>query len=454
MAEAAVSEHMIEAQKRFFQNECGSKFTDPYTRNPDEMSKATKERVINMAIRSTERYRAMKAEGKTHDEIMKAFDEKVEMRVFDYNAPDHEIVRVMSPRDSIMYMKTFLRCGMVAMDPRNGKVKAYVGGPDFKHFKYDMVSTGTRQIGSTAKPFVFSLAMQNGFTPCSTDFENSTRGFGKWQPKGGSHGLGLHPQLRDALAVSSNWVPPQILLRLGAPALVDALHNDFGITSKLDTTLTLALGSCEISLLEMVSAYAAFANYGQRPLPLMVSRICDNRGNVIAEFFPKLNQAISAESSYRMVEMLRGVVTRGTGRRLGAYNFKGDVCGKTGTTNYNADAWWVGFTPEIVCGVWFGGEDRYIHFQSTGEGQGAAAALPIFGKFLRKVYNSKELPYDENAKFIVPSDFKMCEDKIYDNEGGVVYEHSGDGDGEDGDGPHPDPAVAAEDQSAVNDMFN
>ena len=454
MAEAAVSEHMMEAQKRFFQNECGGKFTDPYTRNPDEMSKATKERVINMAIRSTERYRAMKAEGKTHDEIMKAFDEKVEMRVFDYNAPDHEIVRVMSPRDSIMYMKTFLRCGMVAMDPRNGKVKAYVGGPDFKHFKYDMVSTGTRQIGSTAKPFVFSLAMQNGFTPCSTDFENSTRGFGKWQPKGGSHGLGLHPQLRDALAVSSNWVPPQILLRLGAPALVDALHNDFGITSKLDTTLTLALGSCEISLLEMVSAYAAFANYGQRPLPLMVSRNCDNRGNVIAEFFPKLNQAISAESSYRMVEMLRGVVTRGTGRRLGTYNFKGDVCGKTGTTNYNADAWWVGFTPEIVCGVWFGGEDRYIHFQSTGEGQGAAAALPIFGKFLRKVYNSKELPYDENAKFIVPSDFKMCEDKIYDNEGGVVYEHSGDGDGEDGDGPHPDPAVAAEDQSAVNDMFN
>ena len=307
MAEEAVTEHMVDAQKRFFNHECGGRYTDPYTRNPAEMSKATKQRVINLAIRSSERYHRMKAEGKSHEEIMKAFDEKMEMRVFDYNAPDREILRVMSPRDSIMYMKTFLRCGMVAMDPRSGKIKAYVGGPDFKHFKYDMVSTGTRQIGSTAKPFVFSLAMQNGFNPCSTDFENSTRGFGSWQPKGGSHGLSLHPQLRDALAVSSNWIPPQILLRLGVPALVDALHNDFGVTSQLDSSLTLALGSCEISLLEMVSAYSAFANYGQRSLPLMVTRICDNRGNVIAEFFPTQNQAISKESSYRMVEMLRGV---------------------------------------------------------------------------------------------------------------------------------------------------
>ena len=239
MAEEAVTEHMIDAQKRFFNHECGGRYTDPYTRNPAEMSKATKQRVINLAIRSSERYHRMKAEGKSHEEIMKAFDEKMEMRVFDYNAPDREILRVMSPRDSIMYMKTFLRCGMVAMDPRSGKIKAYVGGPDFKHFKYDMVSTGTRQIGSTAKPFVFSLAMQNGFNPCSTDFENSTRGFGSWQPKGGSHGLSLHPQLRDALAVSSNWIPPQILLRLGVPALVDALHNDFGVTSQLDSLRSL-----------------------------------------------------------------------------------------------------------------------------------------------------------------------------------------------------------------------
>jgi len=452
MAEAAVQEHMVEAQKRFLAHECRGKFTDPYTRNTSELSPSTKEKVINMAIRSSERYRAMKAEGKSHEEIMQAFDEKMEMRVFDYNAPDHEVLRVMSPRDSIMYMKTFLRCGMIAMDPRTGRVKAYVGGPDFKHFKYDMVATGARQIGSTAKPFVFSLAMQNGFNPCSTDFENSTRGLGKWQPKGGSHGLGSHPQLRDALAVSSNWIPPQILLRLGTPALVDALKNDFGITTKLDSSITLSLGSCEISLLEMASAYSAFANYGQRPLPLMVTRICDNRGNVIAEFFPKQNQAISIESSYRMVDMLRGVVTRGTGRRLSAYNFKGDVCGKTGTTNYNADAWWVGFTPELLCGVWFGGEDRYIHFASTGEGQGAAAALPIFGKFMRKVFDSKELPYDENAKFIIPDDFEMCPGKIYDNEGGIVYQHSGGGGGGDDDGSNPPPAAA--DQSVVDDLFN
>lgn len=414
-AEDAVRQHMIEEQKRFLANECGGSYKNPYTRNPGELSARGREAVIKLGVRSSDRYRAMKAEGLTDQEIMSAFKQPREMRLFSY---DGEVTRMMSPLDSMLYMKTFLRCGMMSMDPVTGKVKAYVGGPDFKHFKYDMVATGARQIGSTVKPFIYAMAMQNGLNPCSTDFENSQPVYGGWAPGGGSHGLGGHPQLRDALARSSNWIPPRILDKFTPDKEVEMMHNDFGITSDLKPNLTLSLGSCEISLYEMVSAYSAFANYGSRVLPMMVSQICDAHGNVIAEFYPKRNQAISPASAYRMVDMLRAVVTHGTATsHIAPYNLKGDVCGKTGTTNFNADAWFMGFTPELITGVWFGGEDRYIHFASTGEGQGAAAALPIFGLYMRAVYDDKSLPYSEDAAFNIPADFVMCPSRIgYDDE--------------------------------------
>lgn len=449
-AEAAVRKHMIAEQKRFFKNECGGSYKNPYTRDPEELSKAGREALIKRGIRSTERYRTMKAEGMSDEEIMSAFNQKMEMRLFDYERG--EIERLMSPLDSMLYMKTFLRCGMMSMDPRTGKVKAYVGGPDFKHFKYDMVATGTRQIGSTVKPFIFSMALQNGLTPCSTDFENTQPHYGKWAPGGGSHGLGLHPQLREALAKSSNWIPPRILERYTPEKMVEAMHNDFGITSELIPNLTLSLGSCEISLYEMVSAYSAFANYGSRVLPVMVSRICDNHGNVIAEFYPKKNQAISMESGYRMIDMLRAVIDHGTATsRIAPFKFKADMGGKTGTTNFNADAWFIGFTPELVTGVWFGGEDRYIHFRSTGEGQGAAAAMPIFGLFMRSVFDDGSLPYSEKVKFAIPDDFNMCESHIYDNVGGHVRQRSSQ---QESDNSAPDATTQAQDQEIMNSILN
>ena len=323
-------------------------------------------------------------------------------------------------------------------------MKAYVGGLDFKHFKYDMVSTGTRQIGSTVKPFVYALAMQNGQTPCSTDFENSQPHYGSWAPGGGGHGLGGHPQLRDALAVSSNWIPPRILERYTPEKMVEVMHNDFGITSDLQANLALSLGACEISLYEMVSAYSAFANYGSRVMPVMVTRICDNHGNVLAEFFPKKNQAISAESAYRMIDMLRAVVKRGTARRL---NLDVDVCGKTGTTNFNADAWFMGFTPELVTGVWVGGEDRYIHFASTGEGQGAAAALPMFERFMKAVLADSSLPYSKKVQFAIPKDFDMCGDQL-------PFERSSSGRRSSEATNDDHEAIQAQDQEALNDFYN
>ncbi len=452
-AEEAVHDHMIVEQRRFFQNECRGSYKDPYTKDPGEWraSKTSRDAVIKRAIHNTDRYRAMKAEGMNESEIMSAFNQEMEMSLFDYE--QGEVQRLMSPLDSMLYMKTFLRCGMMSMDPRTGKVKAYVGGPDFRHFKYDMVATGTRQIGSTVKPFIYAMAMQNGLTPCSTDFENSQPHYGAWAPGGGAHGLGLHPQLRDALAKSSNWIPPRILERYTPQQMVDAMHNDFGITSRLEANLALSLGACEISLYEMVSAYTAFANYGSRVLPVMVSRICDNHGNVIAEFYPKKNQAISMESGYRMIDMLEAVIKHGTATsRIAPFRFKGEMGGKTGTTNFNADAWFIGFTPELVTGVWFGGEDRFIHFRSTGEGQGAAAAMPIFGMFMRKVFNDSSLPYSESVKFNIPPDFPMCGEHVYDNEdyryyGGGRVSHSDDNGGE------REPQAREQDQEIINSLL-
>ena len=463
-AEQAVREHMVTEQTRFF-HQCGSSYKDPYTRNRSELSEKTKQKVILIGIRSTERYRAMKAEGKTEEEILDVFKHKTfAMRLFDYDKG--EIEREMTPLDSMLYMKTFLRCGMMSMDPRNGNIKAYVGGPDFKFFKYDMVATGSRQIGSAMKPFVYSIAMQNGLSPCSTDFENTPPNFGGWQPKGGSHGLGSKPPLRNALAVSSNWIPPRILDRYRPQTLVDVLHNDYGVTSNIPANLTISLGSCEISLMEMVSGYSAFANYGMRAQPMMVTRITDNHGNIVAEFYPKRNQAISVESSYRMVDMMKAVITHGTATsRISFHNQNGDMAGKTGTTNYNADAWWVGFTPELVTGVWFGGEDRYIHFASTGEGQGAAAALPIFDKFMKKVFADSSLPYKETARWEIPADFDMCPARTYDNEeymrymrangGGGGGSGGGGGDaGDDGSVSGPAAVEQQENQEAVNAIMD
>ncbi|MBR5101814.1 MAG: transglycosylase domain-containing protein, partial [Muribaculaceae bacterium] len=409
-AEEAVKEHMNGTnglQRRFLRERGGT--SNPYTSNQQELSSTAKQRLIVRSMKNTERYRSLKAAGMDEEEILNTFNQPVDVKLFSY---DGEVERTMTPRDSMLYMKSYLRCGMMSMDPRNGKVKAYVGGPDFKFFKYDMVSTGFRQIGSTVKPYLYALAMENGMTPCTAKYPNVSKDFNGWRPRGGAHGLGAMPTLKSALAVSSNWIPPQMLQDLGPANLVRFMNENFGITSKLDPYLSLSLGANEISLWEMVSGFSAFANYGTRVLPVMVTRICDNRGNVICDFYPKKNQAMNIESAYRMIEMLRAVITNGTGRRISAYGINAaDMCGKTGTTNYNADGWFMGFTPELLTGVWVGGEDRYIHFASTAEGQGAAMALPLFGIYMKKVYNDSSLPYNKKAKFNIPSNFEMCGDE-------------------------------------------
>lgn len=413
-AENAVHEHMKYLQEHFTK-ECHG-YKDPYKAKPE-----LKEKLIDIAIRRSDRYQALKAEGKSHEEIMKNFNEPTEMHLFSY---DGSYDTRMSPLDSLLYAKTYLRCGIMSMDPVTGHVKAYVGGPDFKFFKYDMVSTGHRQIGSTAKPFVYSEAIQNGgLTPCTVRPGGRPNVFwdGKlWNPKGG----GGTRTLKQALTASDNsisagfmkgtkpnWIEERGEYVMTPGALIKWMRL-FGITSNLTESPTLALGACEISLREMVTAYTAFANGGMRVDPIYVSRICDNHGNIIAEFTPQQTQVMSEDTHYKMVDMMHSVVASGTGTRLHGYFNTANTCGKTGTTNSNSDAWFMGYNPELVTGVWVGGEERYIHFGYTGIGQGAASALPIYGLFLKQVYADNNLPYSPSVSFKFPKGYNPCEGEL------------------------------------------
>lgn len=410
-AEDAVEEHMSNLQSRFFREKAKSA-TAPYTSNRDELSDKVREKLIKNAISQSERARVARVAGKSEQEMMAEFKTPFEMTVFSYNGP---IDTVMTPLDSIKYVKSFLRTGFMAMDPRNGHVKAYVGGPDFRFFQYDMVSTGRRQVGSTIKPYLYTLAMEDGYTPCST-FLNSQPTFydesGRpWSPRNaGSARIGEMVDLRWALTNSNNWISARIINEVGPSRLAQFMHS-LGITSKVDPVLSLALGPCEISVKEMVAAYSAFANKGMRVDPIYVTAIADNAGNIISQFTPNQTEVISEKAYYRILSILLNVVDGGTGNRLrrAPYNIYAQMGGKTGTTNYNSDGWFMGFTPELVAGTWVGGEERYIHFNSMADGQGAEMALPIFGKFMRKVYNDKSLPYTESSQFTFPGYIDLCD---------------------------------------------
>ncbi len=308
----------------------------------------------------------------------------------------------------------------MSMDPRNGYVKAYVGGPSFKFFQYDMVSTGRRQIGSTIKPFLYTYAMEEGFTPCDmlsntqpvfTDESGRT-----WAPRNsGSARVGEMVDLRWALTNSNNWISARLMAQLSPTTLVRNMHN-FGITNHIDPVMSLCLGSCEVSVKEMVGAYTAYANNGMRAEPLYVTSICDSNGNVISEFTTNHTEVISEKAYAKILSMLLNVVDGGTGNRVrrAPYYITAQMGGKTGTTNYNADGWFMGFTPELVSGVWVGGDERYIHFNTMAHGQGAAMALPVYGLYMAKVYADPTLPYSQDAKFDV--DFSgLCDKEFYDN---------------------------------------
>jgi len=409
-AEEAVKEHVINyLQPEFFRTKKGRK-TAPYT---NQLTNEEVQAILKRAMKQSERYRIMKEGGCSEKEIEKAFNTKYEMTVFSYNG---SIDTVMTPMDSIRYYKHFLRTGFMSMDPRTGYVKAYVGGPNYAHFQYDMAMVGRRQVGSTIKPYLYALAMENGFSPCdeTRNVEQTiiTEDGKTWTPRNASNKrYGEMVTLKWGLANSNNWISAYLMSKLNPYALVRLLHN-FGILNKdIQPTPSLCLGPCEISVGEMVSAYTAFANKGIRTAPLLVTRIEDNEGNVISEFSPLMEEVISEESSYKMLDMLRAVINEGTGGRVRfRYNIKADMGGKTGTTNNNSDGWFMGFTPSLVSGVWVGGEDRDIHFDTMQFGQGASMALPIWAIYMNKVYADKTLGYSQNEKFIFPEDFDPCND--------------------------------------------
>ena len=402
-AEEAVSDHIQDLQKSFFREKRRKSYA-PFSKDlsPEEI-----DGIMNRSMRQTDRYRALKKQGMSETEIKKVFNTPVDMHVFSYNGL---IDTTMTPMDSIRWNKHFLRCGFMSMDVHSGAVKAYVGGPNFTHFQYDMVTTGRRQVGSTIKPYLFTLAMDEGMWPCDSTVNDSVTlidGNGvAWTPRD-EHvkNQGEMVTLNWGLEKSSNWITAY-LMSLFTPEQLVRMMRSFGIEGQLDPVVSLCLGPCEVSVKEMVDAYTTFPNKGIRVEPLYVTRIEDNNGNILATFTPKTHEIISETTSYKMIYMLRNVMDHGTGVRARfRYGLKAPMGGKTGTSQNHSDGWFVGFTPALVSGVWVGGEDRSIHFDNMSAGQGANMALPIWSIYMQKVYADETLGYSAEEQFDVPEWF-------------------------------------------------
>lgn len=402
-AEEAVMEHMQELQKSFFKE----KRRKSYAPFAQELTTEEIDAIMNRSMRQTDRYRALKKSGLSEKEIQQVFATPVVMQVFSY---DGMIDTTMTPMDSIRWNKHYLRCGFMSMDTHTGAVKAYVGGPNFANFQYDMVSSGRRQVGSTIKPYLFTLAMDEGMWPCDSTVNDSITLYDAqgeaWTPRDDHHAnQGEMVTLNWGLEKSSNWITAY-LMSLFTPEQLVKMMRSFGIEGQLDPVVSLCLGPCEVSVREMVDAYTTFPNKGIRVDPLIVTRIEDNNGNVLASFTPKTHEIISETTSYKMIYMLRNVMDHGTGVRARfKYGLKAPMGGKTGTSQNHSDGWFVGFTPSLVSGVWVGGEDRSIHFDNMSAGQGANMALPIWAIYMQKVYADKELGYDKEEEFDVPEWF-------------------------------------------------
>lgn len=378
--------------------------------------------ILSRSMRQSERWRVMREAGYSDEEIRASFNKPTDMTVFTYHG---DIDTIMTPIDSIKYYKSFLRAGFMSMEPSTGAVKAYVGGLDYSNFQYDMVMLGRRQVGSTIKPYLYSLAMENGFTPCdlAPNWQQTYIVAGQpWTPRNASHSrYGEMVSLKWGLQQSNNWISAYLMSKLSPQMFVELLHK-FGINSPaIHPSMALCLGPCEISVGEMVSAYTAFANHGIRTAPLFVTRIEDASGNVIARFEPRMNEVLSENATYRMIDMLQAVTNGGTASRLRyKYEIESEIGAKTGTTNNNSDGWFMGFTPQLVSGCWVGGDDRDIHFDNMDLGQGATLALPIWAYYMKKVYRDRSLGYDPEAKFEIPEDFISCSGSWNnDNDGSI-----------------------------------
>ncbi len=412
-AEQAAREHIVKYLQPAFDKENRGRKSAPYSGN---LSAEQINKILMRSVRQCERYRVLKESGASEEAIKRSFNTKTEMSVFTYRG---EKDTIMTPLDSIRYYKSFLRCGFMSMCPQNGHVKAYVGGLDFMHFAYDMCMEGRRQVGSTIKPFLYSLAMENGFSPCDKApnvQETYIVGGRAWTPRNGSRAhYGEMVTLKWGLQQSNNWISAYLMSKLNPSAFVTLLH-EYGINNpEIHPSMALCLGPCDITVGEMVSAYTTFVNHGIRTSPMFVTRIADNEGNTIAEFQPRMNEVISEESAHKMLYMLKAVVDGGTAGRLRyKYNIPGAIAGKTGTTNNNSDAWFMGITPTLVSGCWVGGEDRDIHFTMTSMGQGAAGALPVWAYYMKRVYADKRLGYNSEAVFDLPAGYNPCQ---YDDSG-------------------------------------
>lgn len=401
-AEEAVDEHMHNLQI-IFNKDLKQKKNYPFAWN---VSKDEINGIMNASMKRSDRYRELKKQGLTHENIIATFHKPSHMRVYSLRG---EVDTLLTPYDSIKYYKSFLQTGFMAMEPQSGYVKAWVGGINHKHYKYDHVKVSKRQVGSTFKPFVYALAIQEGLSPChqvpnvrtcialpdGKDWcPNNSDG-----PNAKTNGKML--TLKKALANSINYVTAWVMKQYGPHAVV-TLVKRLGITSEIPEVPSICLGTPDISVFEMVGAISTFANKGTFIQPTFITRIEDKNGKVLEEFVPNSDEVFSEEKAYTMIQLMRGVVDGGTGGSLrGKYKLFNQIAGKTGTTQKNADGWFMGLTPELVAGCWVGGEDRSIHFNSMAEGQGATMALPIWGKFFQKVYADKKLKVS-NGEFPRP----------------------------------------------------
>jgi len=387
-AEEAVKEWLgNELQDKFFSHWKGRKNAPFYNLNDKEVKE-----LMKVSMKRSERYRVLKEQGLSESEIEKNFNQKTEMKLFSWKGV---IDTIMTPMDSMRYSKFFLQTGFVSIDPASGGIRAWVGGIDHRFFKYDHVKQGKRQVGSTFKPFVYTLAMQEQWSPCyrvpniPVTFELPEGG--TWSPRNSDGKYGGMMTLKKALALSVNSVTAFIMKQFGPQAVVD-MARKMGITSDLEAVPSLCLGTCDLSVYELVGANATFANMGVWTEPNFITRIEDKNGNVLEEFVPRRVEAISKETAYLTLNLMKGVVDHGTGIRLRyKYGITAPVAGKTGTTQNNSDGWFIGITPELVSGVWVGCEDRSAHFRSTDLGQGASMALPIWGLYMKKIYEDKKL---------------------------------------------------------------
>jgi len=418
-AEEALTEHLSQNLQPVFDKRAKNYRNPPYS---NDLTTAQVNQIMARSVRQSDRYQSMRRAGVPEDSITLAFNTPVPMKLFSWEG---ERDTVMTPLDSIRYYKFFVRSAFMAMDPHTGHVKAYIGGPDFRYFKYDAVTRQKKQVGSTIKPFLYTLAMQDGYSPCY-EVENIERTFEVndtiWRPRssGPDEYHGKMVTLKWGLAQSENYISAWLMKQFSPQAVVDIMQR-MGIRSYIDPVVSIFLGTSDLSVEEMVGAYGTFVNKGVYTRPLYVTRIEDRNGNVISTFTPFIDEVISEEDAYLMTSLLQGVVTNGTAVRLRlTYKLTNQMGGKTGTTQNHSNGWFMGVMPDLVAGVWTGWEDQAIHFEDLSMGQGANMALPVFGIFMQKLLADKDFSVIAESQFEAPPGFNVeldCDKVVREQQG-------------------------------------